>query len=80
MTADDDYPIVIGEEGIKLRTDKMIADQLYHCVHEGKVYIFYKDEEGLLHCYEVENLDATKEIIENPSHIEDILRKYSKQS
>ena len=80
MTADDDYPIVIGEEGIKLRTDKMIADQLYHCVHEGKVYIFYKDEEGLLHCYEVENLDATKEIIENPSRIEDILRKYSKQS
>jgi hypothetical protein len=80
MTADDDYPVVIGEEGIKLRTDKMIADQLYHCVHEGKVYMFYKDEEGLLHCYEVENLDATKEIIENPSRIEDILRKYSKQS
>ena len=80
MTADDDYPVVIGEEGIKLRTDKMIADQLYHCVHEGKVYMFYKDEEGLLHCYEVENLDATKEIIENPSRIEDILRKYSQQS
>ena len=80
MTANDDYPVVIGEEGIKLRTDKMIADQLYHCVHEGKVYMFYKDEEGLLHCYEVENLDATKEIIENPSRIEDILRKYSKQS
>ena len=80
MTADDDYPVVVGEEGIKLKTDKMIADQLYHCVHEGKVYMFYKDEEGLLHCYEVENLDATKEIIENPSLIEDILRKYSKQS
>ena len=80
MTADDDYPVVVGEEGIKLKTDKMIADQLYHCVHEGKVYIFYKDEEGLLHCYEVENIDATREIIENPSQIEDILRKYSKQS
>ncbi len=81
MTATgNDYPVSVGEEGIKLKTDKMVADQLYHCIHEGKVFMFYKDEEGLLHCYEVENPDATKEIMKNPSQIEDILRKYAMQS
>jgi hypothetical protein len=74
----NDYPVIVVEgEGIKLKTDKMVTDQLYHCIHEGKVFMFYKDEEGLLHCYEVQNPAATKEIIMNPSQIEDILKKYT---
>jgi hypothetical protein len=77
MAAGDDYPVVAGQDGIKLKTEKMIADQLYHCVYDGKVFLFYKDEEGLLHCYEVENPDAVKEITANPSEIENILKKYT---
>lgn len=72
-----DYPVLVEQEGIKLKTDKMIPDQLYHCIYEGKVFIFYKDEEGLLNCYEVENVDAVREIIKNPSAIEEILKKYA---
>jgi hypothetical protein len=75
--AGDDYPVVGNEEGIKLKTEKMVADQLYHIVHEDKVFLFYKDEESLLHCYEVENPDAAKEIAENPSQLENILKKYA---
>jgi len=78
--AADDYPVVANEEGIKLKTEKMVPDQLYHIIHDGKVFLFYKDEEGLLNCYEVENPDAVKEISANPSQIESILKKYTKPS
>ena len=71
----DDYPVVINEEGIKIKADRMKAEQLYHCVYEGKVYLFIKDETELLHCYEVEDPDAVKEISENPTDIENILKK-----
>ena len=78
--AAEDYPVVAGSDGIKLKTEKMIADQLYHCIYDGKVFLFYKDEEGLLHCYEVENPDAVREIAANPSEIERILQKYAQPS
>ena len=77
MAASDDYPVVTGEDGIKLKTEKMVADQLYHCVYDGKVFLFYKDENELLHCHEVENPDAVREIAANPSEIESILKKYA---
>jgi len=79
MGSCDDYPVVVEQEGIKLKTDKMVTDQLYHCIHESKVFIFFKDDEGLLHCYEVQNPSAVKEIIENPSQIEAILKKFAEQ-
>jgi len=79
MVTDDDYPIVSSQDGIKLKTEKMTAEVLYHCIYEDKVFLFYKDEESLLHCYEVENPDAVKEIIANPSEIESVLEKYAKK-
>lgn len=77
MTAGDDYPVVAGQDGIKLKTEKMVTDQLYHCIYDGKVFLFYRDEEGLLHCYEVENPNAVREIAANPSEIVSILEKYA---
>jgi hypothetical protein len=77
MAEGDDYPVVAGQEGIKLKTEKMVMDQLYHCIYDNKVFLFYKDEDGLLHCYEVENPDAVREIAANPSEIENILKKYT---
>lgn len=79
MAEGNDYPVVAGQDGIKLRTEKMIADQLYHCLYDNKVFLFYKDEDSLLHCYEVEDPDAVKEIAANPSEIETILKKYARQ-
>jgi hypothetical protein len=73
----DDYPVVAGQDGIKLKTEKMATDRLYHCIYDNKVFLFYKDEEGLLHCYEVENPDAVREITANPAEIENILKKYA---
>ncbi len=72
-----DYPIIVQSDGIKLQPEKMTIDQLYHCIFEDKIFLFYKDKEELLHCYEVENLSATKEILDNPEDIENILKRYS---
>jgi hypothetical protein len=77
MAADGDYPVAAGPDGIKLKTEKMATDKLYHCIYDNKVFLFYRDEEGLLHCYEVENLDAVREIAANPSELESILKKYA---
>jgi hypothetical protein len=73
--ADNDYPVLAESEGIKIKTEKMVIDKLYHCIYDNKVFLFYKDEESLLHCYEVENPEAVKEIAQNPSELDNILRK-----
>lgn len=70
-------PVQSESEGIKLRPEKMEADRIYHCVFEDKIFLFYKDEEELLHCYEVEDASARKEIAENPDRLESILKKYA---
>jgi hypothetical protein len=72
-----EYPVTVQSDGIKLKPEKMIVNQLYHCLFEDKVFLFFKDEEELLHCYEVENAEAVREISANPSDIEAILKKYS---
>jgi hypothetical protein len=77
MPVSDDYPVVINEDGIKLKTEKMEQEKLYHCVFDDKVFLFYKDELGLLHCYEVEDQEAVKEIAKNPKDVENILKKYA---
>jgi len=77
-TAENNYPVVAEHDGIKLKTEKMVPDQLYHCIYDNKVFLFYKDEENLLHCYEVENPDAVKEIAEKPSELDGILKRYAR--
>ena len=70
-------PVTVNSEGVKLKPEKMIINQLYHCIFENKVFLFYKDEDELLHCYEVEDPNAVKEISANPADLETILTKYS---
>jgi hypothetical protein len=70
-------PVQSDSGGIKLKPENMEVDRLYHCIHEGKVFLFYKDKQDILHCYEVEDLSALEEISENPDCIEKILRKYA---
>jgi hypothetical protein len=55
----------------------MNTDELYHCLFEGRVFLFFKDHEELLHCYEVQDPVAVEEISKNPLEIEKILKKYS---
>lgn len=73
-----DYPVIVGSDGIKLKTERMVPDELYHCIYENKIFLFYKDEQGMLNCYEVEDPAVVKEVSENPSQLEEILQKYAR--
>jgi hypothetical protein len=73
----DDYPVVAEQDGIKIKTEKMIIDKLYHCIYDDKVFLFYKDDQSLLHCYEVQHPDAVREIAERPSDLDSILKRYA---
>jgi hypothetical protein len=74
---DKDHPLVVEGDGIKIKTEKMIIDKLYHCIYDNKVFLFYKDDQSLLHCYEVQNPDAVREIAEKPSELHSILKRYA---
>jgi hypothetical protein len=73
----DEVPVVAERSGIKIKTEKMITDKLYHCIYDNKVFLFYKDDQSLLHCYEVEHSEAVREIAEKPSELQGILKKYA---
>jgi hypothetical protein len=55
----------------------MITDKLYHCIYDNKVFLFYKDDQSLLHCYEIQHPDAVREIAEKPSELHSILQRYA---
>ena len=74
-----DYPVVVGPDGIKLRTEKMVPDELYHCIYENKVFLFFKDDQGMLNCYEIEDPTVVREIADEPSNLEEILSKYANE-
>jgi hypothetical protein len=72
-----EYPIQAEEEGIKIKPELMDVDKLYYCIYDNAVFIFYKDQEEIMHCYQVENPNAATEIINDPANLEQILSKYS---
>lgn len=74
-----EYPVIVEKDGIKIKPEDMIVDKMYYCVYDNKVYIFYKDEENLTHCYEVDDVKVVQEIVDNPDNLEDILLKHSKE-
>lgn len=74
-----EYPVIVEQNGIKIKPEIMIVDKMYYCIYDNKIYIFYKDEENLTHCYEVDDPKVVQELVANPDNLEDILLKYSKE-
>ena len=71
------YPITAGPEGIKIQTENMKVDKIYHCIFEDKIVLFYKDQNQMLNCYEIEEKEIVDEVKKsNLEDIEDILQKY----
>ncbi len=62
----EDSPIFAKQDGIVIKTEKMVVDKIYSCVYQNKVYIFSKDEHGLLSCYEVEDKETAEAIKADP--------------
>jgi hypothetical protein len=75
-----DYPIVVEPEGIKIRSEKMEINKLYHCIYQEKILLFYKEQNEILNCYEIAQKDIVDEVMKSKSEdIENILQHYIEQ-
>jgi len=70
--------VIITDSGIKLNPDKMIKEELYHCIYENRIFLFFKDNEDVLHCYEISDIDTINKIKQNPDKIDIILNNLAK--
>ena len=70
--------MIINENGIKLNPDKMLREELYHCIYQNRVFLFFKDNDDILHCYEISDIDIINIIKENPENIHNILNNLAK--
>lgn len=70
--------MIINDNGIKLNPDKMLREELYHCLYQNRIFLFYKDNDDILHCYEISDIDIINNIKENPENIHNILNNLAK--
>ncbi len=73
-----DYPVTAESEGVKINPEKMEIDKLYHCIFKDKVLLFFKDQNDMLNCYEIDEkelVDSIKQSL-SPDEVENILQKF----
>jgi len=70
-----DDPIIVNDNGVKLKPEKMIKDKLYNCIYDDKIFLFYKDLEDILYCYEITEQEIISQIKKDPKNLEDIMIK-----
>tara|TARA_B100000929_G_C15487563_1_gene413324 strand:+ start:1472 stop:1720 length:249 start_codon:yes stop_codon:yes gene_type:complete len=71
------YPLSAEKDGIKIKTEQMLPDQLYHCIFQNKVMLVYKDQNEILNCYEIEEEEIVLKVKESKNDdIEKILEDY----
>ena len=51
------YPISVDVNGVKIKPEQMEKEKLYYCIFKNKILIFYKDDQDILNCYEIEEED-----------------------
>ncbi|MGI0059934.1 MAG: hypothetical protein ACREBJ_09220 [Nitrosotalea sp.] len=72
-----DYPIIVESEGVKIKSEKMEVDKMYYCIYQEKILLFYKEQNEMLNCYEIEEKDIVEEVKQSKSEdIEKILQQY----
>ena len=74
------YPITVEEDGVKIKPENMEKEKLYHCVFKNKVLLFYKDDQDILNCYEIEEEELVEKVKTNPKScdVEKIFQEYIK--
>ena len=71
------YPLLAEKDGIKIKTEQMSPDKLYHCIFQNKVMLVYKDQNEILNCYEIEEEEIVLKVKESKNDdIEKILEDY----
>lgn len=74
-----DSPVHIDEDNkIKIKPELMIIENLYPLIFENSLYLFFKDENELLNCYEVTDKELVEKAQKNPEKILELLEELDK--
>ena len=69
-------PVEIDPENkIKINPESMIVEQLYPIIYDNSIYLFYKDENELINCYEITDKSIIEKALLNPDKIIEILEE-----
>lgn len=72
-------PVLVDEENkIKIKPDLMVIEKIYPILIENSVFLFYKDENEMINCYEVVDKEIVQLALKNPEKIIDILEEHDK--
>ena len=75
------YPVSPGDDGVKIQPEKMEKEKLYHCIFKDKVLLFYKDDQDILNCFEIDEVDLVHKIknLTDNNDVEKFLEEYIQQ-
>ncbi|GKS61109.1 hypothetical protein YTPLAS21_05670 [Candidatus Nitrosocosmicus sp.] len=72
-------PILIDEDNkIKIKPELMITENLYPILFENSLFLFFKDENELINCYEVTEKELVEKAQKNPQRILEMLEDWNK--
>ena len=72
-------PVEIDVENkIKINPEIMIIEKLYPIVYDNSIFLFYKDENELINCYEITDKSTVEKAMLNPDKIIEILEELGK--
>ncbi|HKR73065.1 MAG TPA: hypothetical protein VJR94_03030 [Candidatus Nitrosocosmicus sp.] len=74
-----ELPVLIDEDNkIKIRPELMITENLYPILFENSLFLFFKDENELINCYEVTEKELVEKAQKNPERILEMLEDWNK--
>ena len=72
----ENYPVETDKENkIKIKPDLMIKEKLYPFIYENSIYLFFKDENEIINCYEMLDKEVKDNMLKNPDKIIEILEE-----
>ena len=72
-------PVEIDVENkIKINPEIMIIEKLYPIIYDNSIFLFYKDENELINCYEITDKSTVEKALLNPDMIIEILEEIDK--
>lgn len=71
-------PVAPSKDGVNIKPEKMEKERLYHCIFNEKALLFFKDDQDILNCYEIEDKDIVNKIkvCKDERDVESVLVEY----
>jgi len=72
------YPVTSNKDGVNIKPEKMEKEKLYHCIFNEKALLFFKDDQDILNCYEIEDKGVVDKIkaCNDDKDVESVLADY----